>query len=418
MAMQALWRPGEVSNNALLIVECDGPLPTARIGRALDRFLEDCPWPAARLRRPFPWGALHWAVGARPDRAGPRVHHQALGAPRAVHAALEAQLNAAIDPRHDAPLNLLIADGPQATGARGGTLVLTWFHPLMDPRGAQNLLRHLSFLDRHPGRLPEGAPRPAFVPHADPRSYRERGRLARQSREHIRSLARVALVSPGTGLAEAGPARFRVLSWIDPAPRAPRTARDICARLAVVARAMADLSDRRGLPDAPFLVPIAVDLRPTGEPGPMFGNMLAFHFAQFGRADTVDVDRLARDLRREMADAVRDGHIEANAAALEFLRYRPLSAMLSDLPGTAAGETFSFNCADVGEFPGRTDSFFGRRVVNAYHVPAVMPRPGIGIFFNQCGPTTNMVTSWIEGAVTEDEVVRIAGIVRHLMRAA
>jgi hypothetical protein len=266
--------------------------------------------------------------------------------------------------------------------------------------------------------MPPGASPPSFTPPVDPRSYRERGRLAQQSRRHIRSLVRVAPVSPGTGLTEIGPARFQVLSWIDPAPRRPRTDGDICARLAVVARAMADLSERRGLPDAPFLVPIAVDLRPTGEPGPIFGNMLAFHFAQFGRAETADVDRLACALRRDLADAVRAGRIEANAAALEFLRYRPLSAMLRDLPGTAAGETFSFNCADVGDFPGRADSFFGRRVVNAYHVPAVMPRPGIGIFFNRCGPATNMVTSWVEGAVTEDEVARIAGIVRHLMRAA
>src|SRR5262245_49616324 len=161
-----------------------------------------------------------------------------------MQAALEAQLHRAIDPRHEPPLNLLIADGPQATGARGGTLVLTWFHPLMDPRGAQNLLRYLSVLDRYPGRIPAGVARPSFVPPADPRSYRERGRLARQSRQHIRSLARVAPVSPGTGLTEAGPARFQVLSWIDPARRGPRNGRDICARLSVVARAMADLSDR------------------------------------------------------------------------------------------------------------------------------------------------------------------------------
>ena len=61
----------------------------------------------------------------------------------------------------------------------------------------------------------------------------------------------------------------------------------------------------------------------------------------------------------------------------------------------------------------------GRRVVNAYHVPAVMPRPGIGVFFNRCGPTDNMVISWIEGAVTEDEVTRLAETVRAgLDRAA
>jgi hypothetical protein len=182
---------------------------------------------------------------------------------------------------------------------------------------------------------------------------------------------------------------------------------------------MADLGERRGFPDVPFLVPIAVDLRPKGEPGPIVGNMLAFHFAQFARSETADVAGLARALWRQMADAVRDGHVEASVAALEFVKYRRLSTMLRELPGTVRGETFSFNCADVGDFPPRLDSFFGRRVMNAYHVPAVMPRPGIGVFFNRCGPTDNMVISWIEGAVTEDEVTRLAETIRAgLDRAA
>lgn len=418
MAMPALWRDGAVSNNAMLIVECDGPLPVARIGQALDRLLDHCPWPAARLRRPFPWGALHWAAGTRATLTRPPMHHRAAASRADAHRAIEDRLNAAIDPRRQPPIHLSIVDGGQAAGASGGALVLTWFHPLMDPRGAQNLLRHLSLLDRHGERLPPDLGPGAFVPPADARSYRERGRLARRSRQHILSLGLGPPLSPGTGLTAAGRARFEKLSWVDPAPSAPLTRRDLCSRLAVVARAVADLCDRRGLPDAPFLVPIAVDLRPKGEPGPIFGNMLAFHFARFSRSETADVAALARALRRQLADAVRDGQLEASAVAMEFIKYRPLSTMLRELPGTANGETFSFNCGDIGDFPAGIDTVFGRRVVNAYHVPTVMPRPGIGVFFNRCGPIVNMVTSWIEGAVTEAEVARVAGTVRRLIHAA
>jgi len=64
--MQALWKRAGVSNNTLMVVQCDGLLDPERIRRALDRFLDVCPWPAARLSRPFPWGRLHWA--ARPAR--------------------------------------------------------------------------------------------------------------------------------------------------------------------------------------------------------------------------------------------------------------------------------------------------------------------------------------------------------------
>ena len=178
---------------------------------------------------------------------------------------------------------------------------------------------------------------------------------------------------------------------------------------------MAELWQRQGLPDVPFLVPISVDLRPKGDPGPTFGSMLAFHFARFRPSDTGDVPALARTLRRQMADAVRDGHIDANAVAMDFLQYRPLSTMLRVLPWTASGELFSFNCADLVGWPPALEECFRRRVVNAYHVPVVPPRPGIGVFFNRCGGRNNLVVSWIEGVVSEDDVGRIIEVVRDGM---
>ena len=185
--------------------------------------------------------------------------------------------------------------------------------------------------------------------------------------------------------------------------------------MALVGKAMAGLWNQRGLPDAPFLVPISVDMRLKGDPGPTFGNWLAFHFARFKPSETADVAGLASTLRRQMADAIRDGQIEASAVGMEFLHYRPLSTMLRELPWTSGGETFSFNCADIMDFPAAVEPFFGRLVVNAYHAPAVLPRPGIGVFFNRYASRNNLVTSWIEGAVSEDEVTRIVEVVREGM---
>jgi hypothetical protein len=231
----------------------------------------------------------------------------------------------------------------------------------------------------------------------------------------MRAMASVPPVSPGTGLDRPGPARFRHDAFVERDPDGARAGRDITWRLALVGKAMAGIWARRGLPaDVPFLVAIAVDQRPKGEPGPTFGNMLAFHFARFRPADTADVPALARSLRRQMADAVRDGQIEANRVAMEFLHYRPVAMMLREMPGAADRETFSFNCADVGDFPAGAP-VFGRRIVNAYHVPAVSPRPGVGVFFNRCGPAQNLVVSWIEGAVDRGDVEEVVEIVKDGM---
>ena len=417
VAMQALWKHVGVSNNTLMAVQCDGPLDASRIARALERFLDFCPWPAARLRRPFPWGALHWAARSRAALAVPPVRHERLLATEALHSVLEAELNAAIDPRHEPPLRLSVLEWPSDAAGAQSALVLTWFHPLMDPRGGQNLLAHLAHLDETDGRAPWGGTPPEFATTLDPRPLKERGRLGRQSQHYMRALVPTSPISPGTGLTTPGRVRFRQASFVgdDHGISGVRSTREICWRLALVGRTMADLWRRRGLPDLPFLVPVSVDLRPKGEPGATFGNVLAFHFARFEPSKTRDVHALTRTLRDQMSEALRDGQIDASAVAMEFLKYRPLSLMLRDLPGTATRETFSFNCADLADFPPALEKLFGRGVINAYHAPSVLPRPGVGVFFNRCGIRNNLVVSWIEGAVNEEEVARIVEGVREGM---
>jgi hypothetical protein len=401
------------SSNALLVVHCDGPVDPERVRASLDRFLRVCPWPAARLRRPWPWGKLHWAAGRRGALAQPPVRRQPVASVEEVRRAIETELNTAIDPGREPPLRFLILDGaPEAAGA--GVLVLTWFHPLMDPRGAQNLLHHLVQLDRHAGDVPWGPGR-LFVRPADSRSFSERGRLARQSLAYMRTLPRVQPVAaPGTR--PTGRVCYRQMSFTerDAAATGGRPTREIWWRLAVVGKAMRGLWAQRKVPDVPFLLPIAVDVRPKGDLGPTFGNTLAFHFARFKPSDAADVPALASLLRDQMADAVRSGQIEANDVAMDFLQYRPLALVRHALRRTG-GETFSFNCADVGDVPAALERGFGRRVVNAYHVPAVPPCPGLGVFFNRCGGRHNLVVAWIDGVVSDDDVTRIVATVREEM---
>ena len=415
LAHHPRWKGVGRGHNTMLVVECDGPIESDRIARAWDRFLDVCPWPAARLRRPFPWGKLHWAAGARASLARPAVRRTTIAARAELQRELQTELNLAVEPRREAPLRMLIVDDVSSRPAPSSTLVLTWFHPLMDARGGENLLTHLNELDRHETTAPWGDAPPAFVSDPDRRSLVERSRIAGGSLKYLKTLAPVPPVSPGGAPVPPGRACFRRQSFTAREATDQRATREICWRIAVVGKAMTELWRRRDLADVPCLLPISVDVRPKGELGATFGNHLAFHFARFRPADTADVPALARALRRQMADALRDGHIEANQVALEFLQYQPLSRMLRVLPWTTDGELFSFNCADLADWPNALAECFGRRVTNAYHVPVVPPRPGIGVFFNRCGGRNNVVVSWIEGVVTDVEAARIIEVVREEM---
>ena len=415
MAHHPRWKGVELGHNTLLVVECDGPIESDRIARAWDRFLDVCPWPAARLRRPFPWGKLHWTAGARASLARPPLRRATITARAQLQRELTTELNIALAPRREAPARMLVVDDESAHPTPSSVLVLTWFHPLMDARGGENLLTHLNELDHHVDTTPRGDSPTAFVSEGDRRSLLQRSRIARSSLEYLRTLAPVPPVSAGGLPRPPGRACFRRQSLIAPYPTDQRAAQEICWRVALVGKAMSELWRRRNLDDVPCLLPISVDVRPKGELGPTFGNQLAFHFARFRSSETADVPALARMLRRQMADAVRDGQIEATQVAMEFLHYRPLSRMLQVLPWTVGGELFSFNCADLADWPNALAECFGRKVVNAYHIPVVPPRPGIGVFFNRCAGRNNIVVSWIEGVVSDAEAARIIEVIREGM---
>ncbi len=412
MAGLRRWKGVSPSPNTLLVIECDGPVPTERVTRALDRLLDVCPWPAARLRRPLPWGKLHWVAGARATLSRPLVRRAVLVAREQLVQALVTELNTPIDPRREAPLRILMLDIEPDQPRAASVLVLTWFHPLMDARGGQNLLAHLNHADRE---MPWDGVSQSLWPEESRRTLRERCRVAGPSLTYLRTVAPVPPVSLAATLVPPGRACFMQESFVAPDAGDQRATRELSWRLALVGKAMAELWRRRGLPDVPFLLPVSVDQRPKGAPGPTFGSRLGFYFARFRPSEAADVPGLARALRLQMADALRAGYIEANDAGMEFLQYLPLSTMLRVMPWTASGELFSFNCADLAEWPPALAQCFGRRVVNAYHIPSVPPRPGLGVFFNRCGSRNNLVVSWIEGVVERDDATRIIEVVRDGM---
>jgi len=402
------WKGVRPNPNALLVVECDGLVPVDRITRALDRLLDVCPWPAARLRRQFPWGRLQWVAGPRSTLRRPLVWREAVTAPAQLDGALEAELNTAIDARREPPLRILTVD---IAGA-ASVLVLTWFHPLMDARGGENLLSHLDHADRE---MPWDGVSRSLWPDERRRTLRERCHDAGPSLPYLRSVAPVPPVSLAASLRPSGRACFMRESFTGPDGGDHRVTREMSWRLALVGKAMAELWRRRGMPDVPFLLPVSVDQRPKGAPGPTFGSRLGFYFASFRPSETEDLPALARSLRLQMADVLRAGYIEANEAGMEFLEYLPLSTMLRVMPWTSSGELFSFNCADLSEWPPALAHCFGRRIVNAYHIPVVPPRPGLGVFFNRCGSRHNLVVSWLEGVVERADAARIIEVVREGM---
>src|SRR5262249_22071782 len=209
MARHPLWKRIGLSRTPSRVVECDGPIAREGMERALDRLLDVCPCPAARLRRPFPWGKLHWAAGDRAALTRPPVRRHTVATREDFARALAAELDAPIDPRREPPVRVLLLDPAPGATRLPSFLVLTWLHPFTDARGGQNLLAHLDHLDRHAGESPwNGAP-PAFVTPPDDRPFRVRARIAGESLKHLQSASPEPPVSLGSKVIPPGRIRVR-----------------------------------------------------------------------------------------------------------------------------------------------------------------------------------------------------------------
>lgn len=416
LAMAALGGgPGSTgmpSSNAVLALELAGAVERDRVARALDRFLAICPWVSGRLVRPRPWGRLCWHVPRRGPTPPPIVTTTlAADAVNALGSLVDRELAATIDPRREPPLRVTLA----ADGAHTH-LVLTWAHALMDPHGSEHLVRLLATLDENDAAA--FTTPPVVVAPPETRPLRERGALATKSVAHLKRLAPVppvSLASRPRATAPRGPRHWRFRFVADTAP-ADRQRRGMPWRLAVVATAMRALFAERGVAtDVPFLMPVSVNRRPRGEHGPVLGNYLAFHFARALPPHETDPTPLARALRDQLADAVRNDELEAAWAGLAFARWRPLRGLFRELPWTRDGDFCSFHFADTDALlPDRT-RVFGAPLVDGYHVAVVPARPGTGVFFGRRGEVESLVVSTTDGALDDADARRIAAVVGDAM---
>jgi hypothetical protein len=404
---------GTPSSNAVLALELAGVVERARVETALARLLALCPWVGGRLVRPRPWGRLCWRV-PRQGPTPPPIASTTLAddGANALGSLVDRELAATIDPRRAPPLRLTLATDGVRTH-----LVLTWAHALMDPHGSEHLVRLLAALDEG-GADALATREPVVVAPPDTRPLRERGALATKSVAQLRALAPVPPVSLAArphATAPHGPRhwRFRFAAAVAPTDRLRR---GMPWRLAVVATAMRALFAERGVAtDVPFLVPVSVNRRPRGEHGPVLGNYLAFHFARARFSSDADPAPLARTLRDQLADAVRNDELEAAWAGLAFARWRPLRGIFRELPWTKAGDFCSFHFADTDALlPDRTH-LFGAPLVGGYHVAVVPARPGAGVFFGRRDEVQSLVVSTTDGALDDADTHRIADVVADAM---
>jgi diacylglycerol O-acyltransferase / wax synthase len=401
--MRARGLPG---NHCLLALELDGRVDIARLDVRLARAVSDMPELRFRLQKRV-FGGPRWVVdGGRP---APRAELIQAGGD-----VVEARLAERVD--GDTPWAIDVVRGEQ------DTVLFRWFHPLVDGKGAERLVKWLGSgsVDEPERPPPEEERFEASERPLKKLGREERGALMRAYGNYALELGRTPIMSLATiakNEGRGGKMRFlrvalseeetkRFDARVRKQARLAETSLMVIAAVRAVDRALV----RRGYAPAQHIVPVPLSLDPKGEARRVLGNNLTMMMLSITRDDLADDARAIAHIAEQQRAIVRQKLDVGMLAALEFASMlpRPAYQWLADRP--FHGEMASVVCSNPGTIS--ISSFAGVPVRDAYVTPAPVLPPGFQVIFTRFAGRLSAVVAFVDTVVSRGEAGTLAEEIR------
>ncbi len=393
-------------NASQVVLELDSPVDENEVRNGLNRFVRRFPVLQGGVSRDLKL-APYWKIPARVDRDVTFTVHAAEnpgpGAP--LPPCLEKSVNTPFRDCNDHLSFHLFID------RRRSLLAMTFDHSIFDARGAE------LFLDLFQKSMSAGA-----TDVSGDIAFTSSSALTQWSKKFLAGRnvnRRVIAMSKATPEALPLPEdanrgyRYRLLSFNEQDTaalyeRAYSEAGYLMESpflLAVIIQGMHDLFMSRHMTGKSYLIAVTMDLRQGKDPlQEIFFNYVSYLFYQIPADQVEDRKGLIALLKQQMYDQVKSGFPGdlAEASLLTRIAPLPLLGKLLHLPLKGKMATFAFS--HLGKSSYQEPSFMGRGVMNIYHMPRVPVPPGIGFFSNYYNNRLNLVISYLDGMLQDDEI--------------
>jgi hypothetical protein len=371
-------KSGLAGNYCALVLELDGVPDHADITRRCRVFARRYPLAIARLSRQGRQYA--WISG---DEASLPFHVSRLD-PFADAAAARQRLleiiNQGAPVSSSAPFELHLIEY-----AGNALLVLRWFHPAADAKGAELVLYHL-FNDSPDTRQPQPLP----VDRLQQSGWWRKLRLARQAVRNIRALDSYSSVLPQETSPEPRQAVHR------PVVKLVRYDSEQTLRIMAHARhhvgmmgttlyligCMMRALESTGATQSgdAYCVPYAVNLRRRKALTPLFGNQVSFLFAQAGRDIVRSRQQLFAHLRDQHRATIQQGLDYAMLPLMQagsWLSLDRYGRIIRESPNGRERSSFWFSF--TGDMEPEATTIGGCAVQGFYQLSQVTTPPGLGL---------------------------------------
>jgi hypothetical protein len=175
--------------------------------------------------------------------------------------------------------------------------------------------------------------------------------------------------------------------------------------LAAITRTVHELFTARSGTGSSYLIPVTTDLRPGQDPvQEMFFNHVSYLFYQIPVQQGADMKGLVTAFKQQMYDQVKAGFPRDLAEASLLTRIAPLCVFGKLLHAPLKGKMATFVFSHLGKSTYQSTECLGGGVENIFHMPRVPVPPGLGFFSNYFKDRLNLVISYLDGMLTEEEV--------------
>jgi hypothetical protein len=174
--------------------------------------------------------------------------------------------------------------------------------------------------------------------------------------------------------------------------------------LSVIMQAVNGVFTERKAREDSYLAAVSVDMR-TGEDvrQELFFNHVSYLFFQ-AQSDTVNNQKeLINQIKTQMYDQVKVGIPRDIMEASHLTRIVPLSFFKKIIDGPLKGKIATFIFSHVSKNP-LSPELMGAKIEDVFHMPRVPVPPGLGFFCNYFSGRLNLVISYLDGLMGDDEV--------------
>lgn len=183
--------------------------------------------------------------------------------------------------------------------------------------------------------------------------------------------------------------------------------------LAVITQSMHELCSFRHCSGSSYLIPVTVDIRPKQDPlQEVFFNHVSYLFYQIPVSEGDDMKKLIPLIKQQMYDQVKSGFPRDLATASLLTRILPLPILGKLLRLPVNGQIASFIFSHLGNSSYQSNLFMDSTIDNIFHMPRVPVPPGLGFFSSLYGDRLNIVISYLDGIISDEEMKTLDAAIR------